>query len=491
MKKIVSVIVVLVAVVFYGGVANAVELEESMIASAIPVSSVQAVSQLPGAGVEGPVVVVDPPATDPDLKWAFADIVITDGSTNVGTPSVAAAPSGELFMAIDVLGANGIRIYHSTDGGQDWSYLVGLNHGTETRNPALAYAESDGDRWLVVVYEHVGSDVDRGLHAARFNADDPGTDFLFTDIEASITWLDATTELHPQITCDFPDYTSGVYFYVTYAKPSIDYYPVFFSRSTDQAQTWSTPLNITGGSENTSVETRPEIAYSAHRNDVYVAFTKPGWNGTGFTRQVWVTNNTSFGGAASWEPPVQVTDFPDDISHPAVAAAWDSDTVLVLFTIAFDDDDHDVANSYSTDGGTVWSNETSLSGWTFEKEDHVDLAVSQATSGRFHAVYRHRDPAASGSDIWYSWADVSSPGTWSTPVDVNKQFYASGDGYYPRPAICADLSQAPEDEAALAWTRYFPSYNVLFDSAILTDFNLIFADGFETSDDSAWSSSSP
>jgi hypothetical protein len=343
------------------------------------------------------------------------------------------------------------------------------------------------------VYELVTSDMVRSLRAYPIDVDDPQNSLLFVGIDDNISWTNTGTELHPQITCDFPDFTSGVYFYVTYAKPSIDYYPVFFSRSTDQGETWTAPLNITGGSENTSAESRPEIAYSAHRNDVYVAFTKPGWAGSEWTQQVWVTDNTSWGGSGSWLPPVQVTtEYAADHLDPSVAAAWDSDTVMVMCTYVFADET-DVTFSYSTDGGTAWSSELSMPGWTFEYEDSVDLAVSQAASGRFHAVYRHDDPAiGSGGDIWYSWAEVSNPAGWSSPLDVDEGTITSGLSFYPRPAICVDLSQAPEDEAALAWTTYTPGYRALFDSAILGGVSdLIFADGFESGNVSMWSSSTP
>jgi len=478
----------LIAVVSFGGVVDAVESEEEVAARARPVALDQAVSQLAGAAIPGPVVDFGPPENDPSLKWTTPDSLVTNPAETEGTPAVASAPSGELFVAVDQFGAGRILIYHSIDGGQNWSWLASFIDGTNSRNPALAYAENGGDRWLVLVYELVTSDTDRSLKSFRVNADDPQNDFLFAGIADSIVWTNPGTELHPQITCDFPDFTSGVYFYVTYAIPSIDYYPVFFSRSTDQGGVWSTPLNITGGSENTAFESRPEIAYSAHRNDVYVAFSKPGWTGSDWTPQIWVTDNTSWGGPSSWLAPVQVTSSSRDDMNPSVAAAWDSDTVMVAWTSVYTPDDNDVQTSYSTVGGTAWSFPVALPSWTFDYEDSVDLAVSQAASGRFHAVYRHDDPAiTSGSDIWYTWADVSTPGSWSSPLDVDEGSNASGSAFYPRPSICVDLSQAPAYEAALSWTTYTPGYRALFDSAV----ELIFADGFESGNVSAWSASSP
>lgn len=487
MRKCVMLVLGLIVVVSFGGVADAVESEESKAAS-----KVQAAGQLSGTGFSGPVAVPIPTESDPVLKWATPDIVVTNGLSDQATPAVASAPSGELFSAVNEINDDSLHIYHSTDGGETWSMLFSMNHGTETRNPALTYAENSGVRYVVMVYERVGADTDRGLHAVRVDVDDPYVGYLFTSIDASITWLNTTTQLHPQITCDFPDYSSLVYFYVTWAQPSIDYYPVYFSASTDQAATWDTPLNITGGSENTSVESRPEIAYSAYRNDVYVAFNKPGWTGTEWAPQIWVAANTSSGGSSSWLPAVQVSSSEYDEFSPSVAAAWDSDTVIVAWTKAYSTD-NDVMYSISTDGGAVWSYFYHMSSWTFEDEDNVDLTVSQQASGRFHIAYRHDDPAiTSGGDIWYSWADVTTPDTWSSALDVDEGSITSGLSFYPRPAICVDLSQAPEDEAALSWSTYLPDYRVLFDSATLGGFSdLIFADGFESGNLLQWSSSVP
>lgn len=492
MREDVIVIVGLIVVVSFGGVAYSVESEDVKAAPARPVSLVQTVSQLPGTGVPDAVVDFRPPETDPNLKWATPDPLVTNPAEDEGTPSIASAPNGQLFVAVDQFGTGRILIYDSIDGGQNWSWLSSFVHGSNSRNPALIYAENGADRWLVVVYEFVTSETARSLRAYRVDPDDPQNDYLFVGIDDSMVWTNPGTEIHPQITCDFPSLTTGIYFYVTYAKPSIDYYPVFFSRSTDRGETWSTPDNITGGSENTSFETRPEIAYSAHRGDVYVAFNKPGWTGSEWTQQVWVTNNTLWGIGGFWEAPVQVTPSARDDINPSVAAAWDSDTVMVVFTSVYNADDSDVQCSYSSDGGTVWSYTVSMPDWTFDKEDHVDLAVSQAASGRFHAVYRHNLPSPAGGDIWYQWADVSNPGGWSSALDVDEGSTVSGHYYYSRPTICVDLLRPPAEEAALSWTSYGGFYyGAYFDSAMLGNFDLIFADGFESADVSSWSLSSP
>lgn len=489
MSKWAMVIVGLIAAISFGNVVGAVESEAEMAARVRPGSIDRVVvGEFETDGLT--VRIIPQPSEDvSNLKWATADSLVTDPARAEAKPSIASAPNGELYAAVETLSDNMVRIYRSFDGGTSWSQFTGfVTGGVDCRNPAVAYAENSGDRWVILVYEVVFSDVLRGLMSIHINADN-ATDWAAVWIDDSITWTVAANELHPQITTDFPDWTSSVYYYVTYAVPFIDYYPVFFARSIDRGDTWETPVNITGGSENTAFESRPEIAYSAHRNDVYVAFTKPGWTGTEWAPQIWVANNTSSGGSSYWQTPVQVSDSSLDEMNPSVAAAWDSDTVMVAWTRAYSGD-NDVMYSYSTDGGAVWSLTYTMPSWTFVDEDNVDLAVSQAASGRFHVAYRHDDPAImSGGDIWYSWANVSSPGTWSSALDVDEGSYTSGLGYYPRPAICVDLSQAPEDEASILWTTWTPDYRVFYDSAL--SIWEIFSDDFESGDDLAWSSSVP
>ena len=160
---------------------------------------------------------------------------------------------------------------------------------------------------------------------------------------------------------------------------------------------------------------------------------------------------------------------------------------MVAYTSVFDANDNDVQYTFSLDAGATWSNPSSMPNWTFEREDNVDLAASMAPSGRFHAVYRHNLPSPEGGDIWYQWTDVGTPNGWSSALDVDEGSTASGHNYYPRPAVGTTLAQTLENEALVAWTSYGGvTYDVYFDSPALG--GLIFADGFESGNSSAWSS---
>ena len=453
-----------------------------------PAAPATVAERSPATGLPDGAKVDQEPPVPTHLKWLGSDALVTNPAIDQVEPSIAAAPDGRLFAAVDEAGNGRILIYQSTDTGTTWSWLTSFVHGSLTRNPSLVYAENGSQKWLVVAYELVISSAERSLYAVRIDPDDT-TNYLWSDIHINIPWANASTELHPQITTDFPDFTSGIYFYVTYALPSIDYYPVYFARSTDQGVTWSTPENITGGSENTAFESKPEIAYCANNKDLYVAFNKPGWTGSTWTQQIWVTSSGSFGATGSWGTPVQVTSSSRIDYHPSIAAAWDADTVVVGFTSEYGAADNDVQTSYSTDGGTTWSSPISMPGWTFDREDNLDLAASHRAGGRFHVAYRKDEPDPDGGHVWYSWAGFATPIVWSSPVDVDDGSQVSGHDFYPRPGIGVNPALPPAYEAAIGWTKYGgPSYDVYFDGP---GASLIFADDFESSNLSAWSLSAP
>ncbi len=441
-----------------------------------------ATEQTPITGSLDGVIMEEEPPSAPNLKWLHSQAVISAPTLEMVEPSIATAPDGRLFAAVDERGTAAIYIYHSTDYGVTWSPLVVYAHGPLTRNPALAYAEISGQKWLVFVYELVLSDASRSLYAFRFDPDDTGN-WMTVPIEIDISWLNASTELHPQITTDYLDWPSP-YFYVTYATPSIEHYPVFFTRSTDQGATWSTPEEVSGGSDITGFESKPEITYCAYDDDVYIAFNKPGWTGSAWEQQVWVTKSGNCGAAGSWQAPVQVTSSPRPDHHPSIAAAWDAATIVVSFTSEYSASDNDVERTFSTDGGATWSSPVSMPGWTYDQEDNVDLAASRSAGGRFHAAYRKDEPSPALGHIHYSWAHVAMPDIWSMPVIVDNTANVSGAGFHPRPSIAVLQSVPPSVDAVMAWTEISATYQVIFDGP---GAGLLFADDFESGGLTGWS----
>lgn len=423
------------------------------------------------------VMLGEPSAATKD--WMPGDVPVTDGRDSV-KPAITSAPNGDLYLAAEELGSGWFYVYQSTNGGHTWEWLVGFRSNDESRNPSIAYGEhSNGEKWVYVAYESVvTADDTRRVRVFRFNPVTIAWDDVVVDGPFIMSRL--SDEVHPQIITDFVDWGDGYYPYVTYSKFEIDHYPVFSSRSTDRGVSWSTPLNVTGGSENTSWATRPAIAYGL--SGLFITFVKPAWNGYALSNQIWVTKSSDYGG--TFATPVQYTASPNNV-RPAIAAAHGTNSIVVAFTQDWGaGSDKDVFYFSSTDGGTNWSPLHSLP-WTIDDESSVDLAVSNS-GGYFHAAYKHQDFAGPPyiDEIWYVSASVAAPTVWSSAVVVNEGNTASAT--YPRPTITVNPANPVEEEAAIAWTDYRAPY-VYFDSAGLP----LFADGFESGDTTLWSSTVP
>jgi hypothetical protein len=379
---------------------------------------------------------------------------------------------------VDDLDSKYIRLYRSTDGGQTWQLVISFATWDDSRNPSIAYGEhSIGNKWVYVAYEGVRTaDDNRRVMVFRIKPD--GSSWSWVIIDGPFMMNGVGDQVYPQIITDLLDYGDDYYVHVTYAAFGINYYPVFYSRSTNGGVDWSAPSNVTGGSENTTWATRPEIAFGTP--GLLITFVKPGWNGDSHTNQIWVTKSTTDGD--SFTAPVQLTSTPWNVFHPSVAAAHGVNSAVIAYTVvwAFD---MDVAYMASIDGGANWSGQVSLP-WTFDHESSVDLTVSNS-NGNFHAAYAHEATAGGSNNIWYTSASTATPTAWSSAQQIVEGDTASGRCCYPRPTITAIPDKPPGADAAIAWTdfRNLP-YRVYFESPI-------FADGFESGNTSAWSSTVP
>jgi hypothetical protein len=240
---------------------------------------------------------------------------------------------------------------------------------------------------------------------------------------------------------------------------------VYFSRSEDFNNTWMTPTNITGGSENTSWQAKPDIAYSTFNANLYVVFEKPAWISVSskWETRNWVTQSTDYG--QNWGTSVSLASAYDDGMeyHPRVSPARGNNSVLVAYTRDFDNSgDLDIGYVYTTNGGTSWS-----TGWTLASssgyEDGVELSQSDSQGNFYAAFVRWTFP---DQELRYTQIPTDFSSGWSAPITINRRARASFT--YPKPAVCANPTKPEAKEAAIAWTDYRETwYDVYFDSASL------------------------
>lgn len=386
----------------------------------------------------------------PEKRW-LGDVLVTDSAYDRVEPAMCKTQDGTLFIALEEHNPaddGWVRVYRSNDGGLTWVWRISFKTGTVSRNPSITYAErSNGEKWAYLAYEATMSDSTKRVMVVRFN---PVT--LAWSTATVATDIAGTADIYPRVCTD--DLVYEVYYvYVTYSVNAIDYYPVMFARSLDYGLTYTAPQNITGGSEMSSFATRPDIAYGTA--GLFVAFEKPGWTGSAWETQAWVTRSTNFG--SSWDIPIQLTTAEDGAWHPSVAAAVGVPTVMVAYTQPFASQT-DIFCAYSTNGGTSFSSSSPLPR-TFDNEKSVALSVSDS-GGRYHAAFWR------AYDIQYTYTDATSPLPWAPAVLVNEENWASST--YSRPAVCVNPTKPPGQEACVAWTDYRgPFYDVYFDAGFL------------------------
>ncbi len=410
----------------------------------------------------------------PALKWGgVGNVLVTDPLVFQSQPSIASAPNGDLFVAVDNQEDNSIDVFDSIDGGKTWSHLYSFADGWDSQYPSIAYAH-DGDAWIYVAYEKINPGDTREVWVMRFHR---GLAPLYLNTKVGGPWSmgSSSEHIHPRITTDTIETGSSYSVYVTYAVKDGSKYPIYFSRSLDSGFTWSTPADVSGGSVATTWLPTPDIAYGGA--GLFVAFVKPGWTGSIIANQVWVTKSEDSG--SSWLSPVQLTSWEYNQYHPAVSVAHDSDSVLVVYTLDYSADS-DLAMAYSTDGGSTWSLNRSLAA-TASDEGSADVEASHDVDdpGWFHIAYHKY--VGGLDEIWYTRAATSDPNVRISHIRVDD----SGNvlPFHPRPTIAMDPTKTPSTEACIAWSDYRgPKYDAYF----ARDWP-IFTNGFESGNTTAWS----
>jgi hypothetical protein len=397
------------------------------------------------------------------------DVLITNPALpEEMSPSIVSTPDGTLYVAVsnrdfgtDFGKNNGISVFRSTNGGSSWSLRFDIyNDSRNLHYPAITYGENSEGKFIYVAY---GSPAATNHSVKVCRIDTVNSVARFIVVESGIYMGPNNYPISPSICTDNIEYPENYYVYVTYAKYASDHYKIMFSRSLDRGLTYSTPKDITGLAKNSSHASHPDIAYGD--SGLFVAFEKMGDTLVGWITKPWVTKSTDWG--SNFDTPVQINYSSYVADYPSIAVAHDSSSVVVAYTQQVPDaSNKDVAASYSTNSGDRWYYVT-LENNPDSDEYSIDLAVSHS-SGRFHAVFKSVQSNYINNDwihinnVIYTFADVDTPGSWSSGIIVND----SGDGSFP--TVCVNPTQPLDKETVnIAWVDHRGTgYAVYFDKIV-------------------------
>lgn len=363
--------------------------------------------------------------------WGIDVDITSDPVNDQKYPAMAIAENGVVFVAMedDGIGTDtAISIYKSIAGGSTWEYVATMEEpGSDLVMPDLAIGEILGgfENYLfVAAVVHDGAD--SYIRIGRYDM-------------MNRYWLDFTDLTHsgeesrPRIVTDYRYYEYDWYVYLAYQidRDADTNHDVYYRRSTDMGETWSTTSPIFGLNDEGRFE-NPEVAFG--RDELYIVCQNTDEN------SILVRRSDDSG--ATFKAAQTISSGSEELSMPAVAAG-PGGTAVVVYNRAYSVTDTDVFYSYTMDGGLNWAGENYIPGaYTSSDELAPVIAASWLPGGDYHVAWTLE------GDVIHTTATVEYPDTWMSTSYVNDSPNASGE--YIGKAI--DVHRF--DASAIAWVDY-------------------------------------
>ena len=271
----------------------------------------------------------------------------TDGGTNFGTRvnisrdigssgSPQFAVSGNNVYVVWQAQATGkyqILFAKSTDGGATFSMPVNIsNNSGDSGFPKILVSENN----IYVIWAFTVTNTDFDVLFSK--STDGGATFS-TPVNLSNTVRDTGL---PQMT------VSGNNIYIIWENNGRGNFDVFVAKSTDSGNTFSSPVNV---SKNPKSSGAPQIVASG--NDVYVAWM----DDTPGNYDVFVAKSTD--NASTFGTPVNVSNNTSDSGYEQIALS--ENNLYVVWTDTISNSNYDVLFAKSTDGGATFSTPVNIS----------------------------------------------------------------------------------------------------------------------------------
>jgi hypothetical protein len=382
-----------------------------------------------------------PPFCESGAHKAFAwgnDVTIVTGPVEGGI-SLASDTSGNLYAvrcSTDV--STALIIYKSTDAGASWFRLTQTGAPSGSLLHPVLLTGSNGDQlYLFNLY----SSLNGSIRLLRYT--ESGTfdgNFEVKVDSDTITYFSACGDMG-----------TGNHLMVVFERHQMgDNTPDLYSVvSTDQGETWSTEVNVTGDGSH------PDIAYG---NDgyLYCVHEKTG----GADTEIGFIRSSDYG--LSWEAGTgeDLTSDSYDDTYPKVAAlhhALPSDAyVWVAYNHDWGDGNIDLYYAYSTNAGVDWSKNLPLANSGDWDEMACDLWAKPEETYNYMSVccLKYKSviyPAfQEWSEVHRAYTSRSFPGTWYAGGQVSDNLAATSEdgrevcqGAYTRNQVCAIYAGKP------------------------------------------------
>lgn len=292
-------------------------------------------------------------------------------------------------------GDNGaIMVKRSTDCGVTWSGNVTVFDGSGVAGyPVLSGAGRD----LVILYHYNGPN-GYVIHSQR--STDEGNTWSQPQV---ISTGAGSTGITPKITFD------GTTLYAAWEERPAKY-QIYFSKSTDMGQTWSTAVNIS----NTTVDSR---------------WVQVKWE-NGRLHCIWLDSPSypahdiayiySDNGGTTWSQYRQLTT--DVLPQTRACLQARGDMVYIASQDMYQINFSEIALMKSTDKGLTWSSPVNLTNNSGNSQ-FADLAIADEPNGQ-HRIYMawfdntHSAPNYDNSDIYFAMS-TNSGDTWTQPVNLS------------------------------------------------------------------------
>ncbi|MFC2142027.1 hypothetical protein ACFLR7_03735, partial [Acidobacteriota bacterium] len=333
---------------------------------------------------------------------------------------------------------NQIMVRRSDTHGTSWPvgspYSQMITSVFELSAPKIKQIHPD---YLAVVFQRQYTPSDYDIHWAKIKWDFSSSEYLIIDDSSG------TSHRYPDITSDFEDFGADAYIYVVYWQGN----SLFFTRSIDGGDTWSSPVLITtqGLINQCSIDYEDGNLYIAFHHYHYSVFVTYSY--------ISVTKSTDLG--ISWSSETNVGGTWG--SYPSIAA--NGDTVIAAYEYPGSSTGQDILFSFSANGGLSWNTNNDLDTSPVDETRPI-LRSYKGVDPNIYCAYKQEPSFVT---IWR--ATATEPWNWSyvgsvkdTPTDVSMDTI---------PGLVPKLTPSGSIEGvAVCWEEYYDpinGYDIAFD----------------------------